>query len=82
MLEALKHPQPALPAGLEDVRVHGRGGRAAEQPQCRLDLAPEDLQDFRHAGRPAGGQAMVGIRRWVGINLALGVLVVVITLVF
>lgn len=31
---------------------------------------------------PAGGQAMVGIRRWVGINLALGVLVVVITLVF
>jgi len=29
---------------------------------------------------PAGGQAMAAIRRWVGVNLALGVVIVVVTL--
>ncbi|RYF75487.1 MAG: hypothetical protein EOO29_23860 [Comamonadaceae bacterium] len=28
---------------------------------------------------PAGGQAMVAIRRWVGVNLALGVVIVIVT---
>lgn len=29
---------------------------------------------------PAGGQAMAAIRRWVGVNLVLGVVIVVVTL--
>ena len=48
----------------------------------RFALYPRLQRAVAASDWPAGGQAMVGIRRWVGINLALGVLVVVITLVF
>ena len=48
----------------------------------RFALYPRLQRAVATSDWPAGGQAMVGIRRWVGINLALGVLVVVITLVF
>lgn len=46
--------------------------RFALYPRLRRAVAASDW--------PAGGQAMASIRRWVGINLALGVLTVVITL--
>ena len=46
--------------------------RFALYPRLRRAVAASDW--------PAGGQAMASIRRWVGINLALGVLAVVITL--
>ena len=46
--------------------------RFALYPRLRRAVAASDW--------PAGGQAMASIRRWVGINLALGVLTAVITL--
>lgn len=48
----------------------------------RFALFPRLQRAVAASDWPAGGLAMAGIRRWVGINLVLGVLVVVITLLF
>lgn len=45
----------------------------------RLALFPRLQRAVAASDWPTGGQAMAGIRRWVGVNLALGVAIVVIT---
>lgn len=42
--------------------------RAALYPRLRAAVAASDW--------PRGGQAMAGIRRWVGVNLALGLAII------